>query len=101
MHQAGSLTIFVARFIPVIRHLISIPAGMGKMNLIKFSIYTIAGATMWNAFLTYLGVILKNNWKEVMKYSHTIDIFVVVGFGLVVLYYGYKIYSSRKKNKTA
>lgn len=99
--KRGSLTIFIARFIPVIRHLISIPAGMGKMNLIKFSIYTIAGAAMWNTFLTYLGILLKNNWKEVMKYSHTIDIFVVIAFGLVVLYYGYKIYSARKKNKTA
>lgn len=98
--KRGSLTIFIARFIPVIRHLISIPAGMGKMNLVKFSIYTIAGAALWNSFLTYLGVTLKNNWKSVMEYSHTIDIVVVVVFGLVVLYYGYKIYNSRKKNKS-
>lgn len=97
--KRGSLTIFIARFIPVIRHLISIPAGMGKMNLVKFSIYTIAGAAMWNAFLTYLGIKLKDNWTEVMKYSHTIDIFVVIAFALVVLYYGYKIYSARKKSK--
>lgn len=97
--KRGSLTIFIARFIPVIRHLISIPAGMGKMNLVKFSIYTIAGATMWNSFLTYLGIKLKDNWTEVMKYSHTIDIFVVIAFALVVFYYGYKIYSARKKSK--
>jgi len=96
--KRGSLTIFIARFIPIIRHLISIPAGMGKMNLVKFSIYTIAGAAMWNAFLTYLGIKLKDNWTEVMKYSHTIDIFVIVAFALVVAYYGYKIYKSRKKS---
>ena len=97
--KRGSLTIFIGRFIPVIRHLISIPAGMGKMNLVKFSIYTIVGAAMWNGFLTYMGIILKNNWKSVMKYSHTIDIVVVILFAAVVFYYGYKIYSARKKGK--
>ena len=96
--KRGSLTIFIARFIPIIRHLISIPAGMGKMNLTKFCIYTIAGAAMWNSFLTYLGIILKNNWAEVMKYSHTIDIVVLVLFVIVIFYYGFKIYKSRKKN---
>lgn len=98
-NKYGSLTIFIARFVPIIRHLISIPAGMGKMNLIKFSIYTIAGAAMWNAFLTYLGIILKDNWKTVMKYSHTIDIFVVIFFVIIVGYYSYKIYTQRKNNK--
>lgn len=97
--KRGSLTIFIARFIPIIRHLISIPAGMGRMNLVKFSIYTIAGAAMWNSFLTYLGITLKNNWTEVMKYSHTIDIVVLVLFAAIIFYYGYKIYSSRKKAK--
>ncbi|NTW32816.1 MAG: DedA family protein, partial [Bacteroidetes bacterium] len=58
--KKGDITIFICRFIPVVRHLISIPAGMGKMNIIKFSVYTIIGAGIWNAFLTYVGIILKN-----------------------------------------
>ncbi|MEI6347957.1 MAG: DedA family protein [Bacteroidota bacterium] len=95
----GSLTIFIGRFIPIIRHLISIPAGIGKMNLVKFSLYTIVGAAIWNSFLTYVGFKLKSNWEEVMKYSHTIDIVVIILFVIVVGYYGYKIYSSRKKSK--
>jgi membrane protein DedA with SNARE-associated domain len=76
--KRGELTIFICRFIPVIRHLISIPAGIGKMNIFTFAIFTIAGAGLWNSFLTYVGYILKNNWAEVMKYSHIIDIVVVV-----------------------
>lgn len=96
----GSLTIFIGRFIPIIRHLISIPAGIGKMNLVKFSIYTIIGAAMWNSFLTYVGFKLKQNWDEVMTYSHTIDIVVLILGVLVFGYYAYKIYSARKKNKT-
>jgi membrane protein DedA with SNARE-associated domain len=83
----GEITIFICRFIPVVRHLISIPAGIGKMNLVKFSIFTIIGAGLWNAFLSYVGYVLKSNWGEVMKYSHIIDI-VIVAFlsGLVGLY---------------
>jgi len=76
--KRGELTIFICRFIPVVRHLISIPAGTGKMNVVKFSIFTIIGAGIWNAILTYAGFVLKSNWEEVMKYSHIIDIVVVL-----------------------
>jgi membrane protein DedA with SNARE-associated domain len=83
----GDITILICRFIPVVRHLISIPAGVGKMNIIKFSVFTIIGASIWNSFLTYIGCVLKNNWAEVMKYSHIIDIVVVLLLaGLVGLY---------------
>lgn len=98
--KKGELTIFISRFIPVIRHLISIPAGLGKMNLLKFSIYTIIGAGLWNSFLTYIGFKLKENWAEVMQYSHIIDIFVVAILGLAFLYYGYKIYLNLRKQKS-
>jgi membrane protein DedA with SNARE-associated domain len=98
--KRGELTIFISRFIPVIRHMISIPAGLGKMNLWKFILYTILGAGMWNAFLTYVGFKLKENWTEVMKYSHTIDIVVVAVLGLAFLYYAYKIYINLTKKNT-
>lgn len=99
--KRGEITIFISRFIPIIRHLISIPAGLGKMNLWKFSIYTILGAGMWNAFLTYVGFKLKSNWTEVMKYSHLIDIVVIAVLGLAFLYYVYKIYLSFAQKKPA
>jgi membrane protein DedA with SNARE-associated domain len=85
--KRGDITILICRFIPVVRHLISIPAGVGKMNLMKFSIFTIIGAGIWNCILAYIGCILKSNWAQVMKYSHIIDIVVVlVLIGLVGLY---------------
>lgn len=99
--KRGELTIFISRFIPVIRHMISIPAGLGKMNLWKFIIYTTLGAGLWNAFLTYVGYKLKSNWMEVMEYSHTIDIVVVAILGLAFLYYAYKIYINLTKKPTA
>jgi Uncharacterized membrane-associated protein len=77
-HKRGDITILICRFIPVVRHLISIPAGTGKMNIVKFSIFTIIGAGLWNAFLAHVGFILKSNWAEVMKYSKIMDIAVVL-----------------------
>jgi membrane protein DedA with SNARE-associated domain len=86
----GDKTIFICRFIPVVRHLISIPAGVGKMNLWKFSLYTIVGAALWNGFLAWVGYRLKDNWEEVMKYSHVADIVVVASLGLTIGYFVYK-----------
>ena len=81
----GNATIFICRFIPVVRHLISLPAGMGRMNLVRFSIYTIIGAGLWNAFLTVCGFYLRKNWEVVMQYSKIVDIAVlaVLVFGIV------------------
>ena len=98
--KRGELTIFISRFIPVIRHMISIPAGLGKMNIWKFILYTILGAGLWNSFLTYIGIKLQENWTEVMKYSHIIDIVVVAVLGLAFLYYAYKIYLNLTKKNT-
>lgn len=92
-----SITIFISRFIPVVRHLISLPAGMGKMNLTKFIIYTTIGAGMRNTFLTLVGKYLKENRELVMKYSHTVDIVVVA---ILVWIIGRFIYRQlRKKYK--
>ena len=85
----GSKTIFIARFIPVIRHLISIPAGMGKMNLKKFIVYTLLGGFIWNFILTYLGYKLGENWKLISDYSKIIDIFIIALIIIVIAYFVY------------
>ena len=76
--RQGIYTIFIARFIPVIRHFISIPAGMGKMPLIPFLFFSLVGATLWNGFLLYCGVRLREHWPVVQKYSHQVDIGIIV-----------------------
>ncbi|MCL5125374.1 MAG: DedA family protein [Deltaproteobacteria bacterium] len=81
----GSWTIFISRFIPVVRHLISIPAGLGRMNLSHFCLFTIAGATIWNSFLLFCGYKLRQNWTLVEKYSHELDILV---FSVAILAFG-------------
>ena len=88
----GSKAIFIGRLIPVVRHLISIPAGISKMNLAKFSAYTFAGAFLWCAILTYWGIVLKENWQTILHYTEIIDIFVAIAIVAVVfvLYLRYK-----------
>jgi membrane protein DedA with SNARE-associated domain len=93
--RQGVYTVFIARFIPVIRHFISIPAGMGKMPLFPFLFLTTIGATMWNGFLLYCGMRLREHWDIVQKYSHKVDIVIVL---LVVVFVGWFI-SSRLKAK--
>jgi membrane protein DedA with SNARE-associated domain len=99
--KRGEITILIARFIPVVRHLISIPAGLAKMNIWKFIIYTVIGAGCWNTILTIAGYYLKDNWESIMKYSHIIDYFVV---GVLVLFFAYilwKLIRDYKKRKAA
>jgi membrane protein DedA with SNARE-associated domain len=76
--RAGLLTIFLARFIPVVRHFISIPAGMGKMPMLPFLGVTLVGATLWNTFLLICGMKLRQQWQVVQTYSHQVDIGIVV-----------------------
>ncbi|MDX1920175.1 MAG: DedA family protein, partial [Candidatus Caenarcaniphilales bacterium] len=58
----GNQAIIISRFVPVIRHLISIPAGMAKMNFKKFMLDTFLGASGWNMILAWLGYTLHGNW---------------------------------------
>jgi len=76
--RQGLLTVFIARFIPVVRHFISIAAGMGNMPLVPFMLVSVIGATMWNGFLLYLGMRLREHWTVVQKYSHQVDIVIII-----------------------
>jgi membrane protein DedA with SNARE-associated domain len=97
--KRGEITILIARFIPVVRHLISIPAGLAKMNIWKFIIYTVIGAACWNTILTIAGFYLKENWESLMKYSHIIDLVVLAFLVLAFVYVVWKLVKDYRKRK--
>lgn len=76
----GNKAVFLGRFVPIIRSLISIPAGMYKMKMKLFIIYTFLGSFAWNTLLVYAGVILGKNWPYfcniLQKYSKLVMIFI-------------------------
>ena len=76
--RQGLWTVFIGRFIPVVRHFISIPAGIGRMPLGPFSLLTLVGATVWNSFLLVCGMKLREHWPLVQRYSHYVDLAIVV-----------------------
>jgi len=97
--KSGDKTIFFSRFIPVVRHIISIPAGIGKMDLKKFCIYTIAGATIWNTILAYFGYLLGKNWLLVRQYTEPVSVAVTVAILAVACWFVYRHIQHKKQNK--
>lgn len=81
----GKIIVFLGRLIPIIRSLISIPAGITKMNFFNFSVYTIIGSLIWNAILVYLGVILGNNWQMISFYLNRYSIVVAIVLIIIVI----------------
>ncbi|MBX5462619.1 MAG: DedA family protein [Steroidobacteraceae bacterium] len=80
----GGAAVFFCRLVPGIRSLISLPAGIGEMNLAAFIVCTGAGSALWTALLAVAGYLLGRNFRDVEKYLDPVS-WVVVG-GVVVLY---------------
>jgi membrane protein DedA with SNARE-associated domain len=79
----GDKTTFVTRLLPGIRTYISLPAGIAKMDLKKFSAYTFVGSIIWSAILMYVGITLGAEWNKIRDYSHYID--AIVGIGIIII----------------
>lgn len=95
----GALSTFIGRLIPAVRQLISIPAGLSKMKLSTFLMYTTLGAGIWNTILAAIGYYLQSVVPEdqlletVSKYSHELG-YVFIGIGIFIV--GCLIYKGRK-----
>ncbi|WP_429387755.1 DedA family protein [Paenarthrobacter sp. TE4293] len=82
----GKSAIFFGRLLPGVRSLISLPAGAERMNLMTFSIFTIAGTGLWNALLIGLGALLGKQYHLVDQYSRFLNYAVYVGLAAVVVW---------------
>lgn len=98
----GNKTVFFCRFIPVVRSLISIPAGMSEMAMTKFLLYTTVGSAIWNTVLLVIGNRVGKNWKDILgimdQYSHVVLILLIILFVAFLIYFFY-FRTQKKKAK--
>ena len=95
----GKISTFVGRLIPGIRQLISIPAGLSKMNFGQFIFYTFLGASIWNIVLALLGYIAHGQMDLIHEYSHELSIAIMALLGIVIVYFVVKTVVKRLKAK--
>jgi membrane protein DedA with SNARE-associated domain len=90
----GDLIVFGSRVIPAVRTVISLPCGMVRLSLVKFSILTFFGSLIWSYFLTWLGVLLGKNWEILRPIFRKFDIAIII---LVIIAIGWYIWRRLKK----
>ena len=94
-NKYGSWTVFFCRFIPLIRSLISIPAGMSRMSMLKFLVLTTIGTFIWNTVLVNLGASVGENWEDIVAvmdvYSNiAYAVIAVLGIAFLVWFFDYR-----------
>ncbi|MBN2003494.1 MAG: DedA family protein [Anaerolineae bacterium] len=96
----GEYVIFFGRMVPIVRSLISVPAGLARMSLLRYSIYTIIGTALWSFVLSFAGRLLGESWPVV---SEVIDKYQTVVIVLCVVaaagFFGYRLWQMRKNKK--
>lgn len=82
----GYWTVFFCRMIPLVRSLISIPAGMAKMKLGLFLLYTTVGTLIWNVILVSVGAALADNWENVVEFMDVYSniAYAIIAIGIVI-----------------
>lgn len=92
----GNISTFIGRLILGLRHYISFPAGLCRMNLAKFCFYTAAGASIWVSVLAYIGYFVGNNQEKVAEVTKQWSVVIILGCVLLIIGY---IFWHRRKSK--
>ena len=95
----GNKTVFFCRFVPVVRSLISIPAGMSEMPMLKFIIYTLFGSLIWNTLLVFIGAYAGNRKDMILNIIDKISYLILLIIAIICCVFVYKFYKQRIKNK--
>ena len=92
----GHEAVLISRMLPAIRTFISLPAGIARMDIKKFAIYTFLGSLPWTFALGYIGVQLGPHWELIKGYFHILDVIVAIGLAGFI---AYLVYKYRKTDK--
>lgn len=95
----GYWTVFFCRMIPIVRSLISIPAGMARMRFGVFLLLTTAGTLIWNLLLIRIGVALGESWEEILHFMEAYSVVTYVILGLLVVLFIIRWVRKRDKSK--
>jgi membrane protein DedA with SNARE-associated domain len=93
-NRHGSWIVLVSRIMPAIRTYISLPAGIARYPIVKFSTLTFLGSLVWSFVLAYIGLLLGKNWDTLGPYFHKFDFIIVI---LGILFVAYYIYHKLKR----
>jgi membrane protein DedA with SNARE-associated domain len=85
----GSWSIFISRLLPAVRTFISLPAGIARMNLIKFIVYSFIGSFIWSLALAYGGYQIGEHWEQIRAVMRPFDYLII---GIILALIGYYIY---------
>lgn len=84
LQKFGDIVVFASRLLPAVRTVISLPAGLAELPLLKFSLLTLTGSFIWSAALTYFGVVFGENWQVLRPIFEKFD-FAIVGSVIILL----------------
>ena len=98
-NKHGNISTLVGRLIPVVRQLISIPAGLSKMNVGSFALYTFVGAAIWNCILALLGYLAYQaaDPSVIERYSHVLSIIILALVAVVCLFFIVRFIIKKRK----
>ncbi|MGE5632225.1 MAG: DedA family protein [Caulobacteraceae bacterium] len=97
--RRGKSTVFFCRCVPIVRSLISIPAGMAQMEMGLFLLLTTVGSLIWNTTLVYLGVAAGASWENIIRYMNVYSIITVVLLGVIILIFCVIFFNKRFKSR--
>ena len=97
----GEPVIFFGRLIPIVRSLISIPAGLDHMPMPKFLGFTLVGSVVWNVVLTYGGLLLGENWEKIISWLDVYQNIVLVILAVALLFLVYWLIKRRRRASQA
>lgn len=94
--KVGIWAVLIGRVVPIVRSLISIPAGMAKMNLGIFLLFTALGSLIWNSVLVYVGARVGSSWGEIVSYIDTYSNLVVLLLSFLILFFIVRLFWRRR-----